>query len=151
MKGRCCLNGSKQKKFLKEFESIYSATVSLEAIFLTLGIDIFEQQDVAIFDVPGAYLYALMPEDKEVIMVLRGKFVDIMCEVDPTCREYVAEVNGKKVLYLKVLRALYGCIESAMLWYDLYSATLEGLGFKINPYDRCVANKVINGSQCTVC
>ena len=28
---------------------------------------------------------------------------------------------------------------------------MEGLGFKINPYDQCVANKVINGSQCTVC
>ena len=24
------------------------------------------------------------------------------------------------------------------------------MGFKINPYDKCTANKVINGSQCTV-
>ena len=23
-------------------------------------------------------------------------------------------------------------------------------GFKINPYDRCVANKIINGKQCTI-
>ena len=28
---------------------------------------------------------------------------------------------------------------------------MEKLGFEINPYDRCVANKVINGTQCTIC
>ena len=37
-----------------------------------------------------------------------------------------------------------------MLWYELYSNTLKGMGFKINPYDRCIANKDINGSQCTI-
>ena len=25
------------------------------------------------------------------------------------------------------------------------------MGFKINPYDPCVANKTINGNQCTIC
>ena len=58
--------------------------------------------------------------------------------------------NEKKVLYLRVLRALYGCLESALLWYDLYSSTLVKHGFKINPYDRCVANKVIKNKQCTI-
>jgi len=28
--------------------------------------------------------------------------------------------------------------------------TLKGMGFTLNPYDKCVANKVINGRQCTV-
>ena len=151
MKARSCLNGSTQKKFLKELESFASPTVCLESILMTLGIDIYEERDVAIFDVPGAYLHAIMPEDREIVMVLRGKFVDIMCEVDPSYNEYVKYVKGKKVLYLRVLRALYGCIESALLWYELYANTLEGLGFKINPYDRCVANKLINGEQCTIC
>ena len=54
------------------------------------------------------------------------------------------------VLYLRVLRALYGCLESALLWYNLYSSTLVNLGFVLNPYDLCVANKTINGSQCTI-
>ena len=126
MKGRCCFNGSKQKKFLNELESIASPTVSLEAILLTLGVDIFENRDVAVFDVPGAYLHVLMPEDKDVIMVLREKFVEIMCQVDPVYESYVAvNSKGQKVLYLKVLRALYGAIESALLWYELYSSTLE--------------------------
>ena len=75
-------------------------------------------------------------------------FVDIMCEVNKEYEKHVVyEINkrGKKIkcLYVKVLRALYGCLESAFLWYELYSNTLKELGFVINPYDRCVANKII--------
>jgi len=29
--------------------------------------------------------------------------------------------------------------------------TLKGMGFVLNPYDRCVANNNIKGKQCTVC
>ena len=58
--------------------------------------------------------------------------------------------NGIKVLYLIILRALYGCIQSALLWYNLYSSTLVEEGFTINPYNKCVANKVINGKQYTI-
>ena len=53
-------------------------------------------------------------------------------------------------MYVRVLRALYGCIESALLWYELYSSTLQDMGFELNPYDKCVANKMIDGKQCTI-
>ena len=46
--------------------------------------------------------------------------------------------------------AIYGCIKSALLWYELFSETLQGMGFVINPYDRCTSNKIINGKQCTI-
>ena len=86
---------------------------------------------------------------------MTGVFVDIMCSVNPEYTEHVIyEVNrkGKRVkqLYVRVLRALYGCIESALLWYELYSSTLQDMGFELNPYDKCVANKLINGKQCTI-
>ena len=51
---------------------------------------------------------------------------------------------------MKVLRAFYGCLESAMVWYNLYVTTLKGMGFLLNPYDICVANKIINGKQYTI-
>ena len=41
-------------------------------------------------------------------------------------------------------------MESALLWYQLYTEKLQELGFEINPYDKCVANKQINGKQCTI-
>jgi len=53
-------------------------------------------------------------------------------------------------LYMRVIRAIYGCIESALAWYTLFTETLERMGFNINPYDRCIANKIINGHQCTI-
>ena len=91
-----------------------------------------------------------MPEGKRVILKLVGIFVDIMCKANSEYEKYVVTENGKKVLYLRVLRALYGCLESALLWYDLYSSTLKSHGFELNPYDRCVANKIINGKQFTI-
>ena len=150
IKGRTCANGSKQKRYLKHGENISSPTVSLEAIIGTLLIDANEDRDVAIFDIPGAYLHAEMPEGKKLLMKFRDEFVDIMCQVNPEYKKHVIEEKGKKVLYVKILRAIYGCIESALLWYELYVKTLKGMGFKLNPYDRCVANKTINGKQCTI-
>ena len=150
LKGRTCADGSKQKRYLKHGETISSPTVSLESIVGTLLIDANEGRDVAIFDVPGAYLQAEMPREKKLLMKFRNEFVDIMCEVNPEYEQYVIKENGKKVLYVKILRAIYGCIESALLWYELYAKTLKGMGFKLNPYDRCVANKMINGKQCTI-
>ena len=151
IKGRTCANGSKQKRYLKHGETISSPTVSLEAIIGTLLIDVKEGRDVAIFDVPGAYLQAEMPAEKKLLMVFRDEFVDIMCEVNPEYKKYViTDRNGKRILYVKVLRAIYGCIESALLWYELYVKILKGMGFKLNEYDRCVANKMIDGKQCTI-
>ena len=73
-----------------------------------------------------------------------------MCKVNPEHTKNVIYENGKKILYLEVLQAIYGCIESALRWYELYSETLCKEGFIINPYDKCVANKIINGKQCTI-
>ena len=150
VKGRTCANGSKERYFLGKDDSVASPTASLEAIISTLLIDVFEEHDVAICNIPGAYLHAKMPEEHQVILKIKGQFVDIMCQVNKEFEKDVMFENGVKVLYLKVIRAIYGCIQSALLWYNLYSATLEKEGYKINPYDRCVANKNINGSLCTV-
>jgi hypothetical protein len=122
----------------------------LEALVGILLINAYEERDTAIFDVPGAYLHAKIPDDKFAILKIEGEFVDIMCDVNPEYKDDIRYENGKKVLYVQILMALYGMIESALLWYTLYVEVLHKEGFEINPYDRCVANKVINGKQCTV-
>ena len=73
-----------------------------------------------------------------------------MCEVNPDYKPYVQYDNGNKVLYVKVLREIYGCIESSLLWYNFYVKTLKYLGFSINTCDICVANKMIDGKKCTI-
>ena len=77
-------------------------------------------------------------------------FVKIMFEVNPFFECFVVTKNSGKALYLLVVKALYGCIDSALLWYNLYITTLEKMGFKINQYGRCIANKCIDGHQCTL-
>jgi hypothetical protein len=51
------------------------------------------------------------------------------------------------VLYLHLLKALYGMMKSALLFYQQIVSELKMMGFTINPYDPCDANKIINGSQ----
>jgi hypothetical protein len=41
-------------------------------------------------------------------------------------------------------------MKSALLFYRKLISELKGMGFEINPYDPCVVNKMINGSQMTV-
>ena len=85
-----------------------------------------------------------------VLMQLVGEAVDTMCKVNPKYEKYVTIENGNKVLYMQLLKALYGCVKSALLWYELFTNTLKGKGYVLNPYDLCVANKFINGKQCTI-
>jgi len=46
---------------------------------------------------------------------------------------------------------VYGMMKSALLFYRKLVADLVSLGFTINPYDQCVANKIINDKQLMVC
>jgi hypothetical protein len=49
-----------------------------------------------------------------------------------------------------LLKALYGTLQAALLFWENLSKQLQEWGFEINPYDFCVANKIINGKQCTI-
>ena len=71
----------------------------------------------------------------------------ILIQIDPSYSQFLRP-NGTMVVKLK--KALYGCIESAKLWYDLLAKTLVDDGYIKNPFDPCVFNKTIDGVQCTV-
>ena len=53
-------------------------------------------------------------------------------------------------MYVRLLRALHGIQRSTLLFYKKLRGDLEKMIFEVNPYDPCVANKMINGSQMTV-
>jgi hypothetical protein len=104
-----------------------------------------EGRDVATADVKAAYYYANMEDF--VILKLAVEAVDIMCQVNSKYKKFVVVEHVKKVLYLQSLKALYGCVQSALLWYELFTGTLVNMGFKLNPYDPCVANSQSKGSN----
>jgi hypothetical protein len=41
-------------------------------------------------------------------------------------------------------------LETALLWYRTFRRDLEDIGFVFNPYNPCVANKKVQGSQQTI-
>ena len=51
---------------------------------------------------------------------------------------------------MQALRAIYGMLQAALLWYKKFRKDLEAQGFKFNPYDPCVANWKVKGSQHTI-
>ena len=51
---------------------------------------------------------------------------------------------------MHITKAIYGLLVSAMLFHKKLIKDLQGYGFKLNPYDPCVANKMVNGDQLTV-
>ena len=73
-----------------------------------------------ISDVPGAYLNAEIPEDKFILLKIERYFVDIMCEVNPKHEKNVCVGNVVKLLYLRLLKALYGYMDSKIMWCGLY-------------------------------
>jgi hypothetical protein len=99
---------------------------------------------VATVDIPGAFLQAHM--DELVHMKLQGKMAELLVKLDPKMyRKYVQIEKGKQILYVELKKALYGTLRAALLFWKKLSAKLQGWGFVINPYDWCVANKVVAG------
>ena len=54
------------------------------------------------------------------------------------------------MLYVQLKKTLYGTLQAALLFWQLLSKTLMEWVFKLNEDDPCVANKIINGTQCTI-
>jgi len=113
LKGRTCANGRSQRSKYTEEETT-SPTVSTDALMISLMIDAKEQRDVATADVEGAYSHADMEDF--FLSKLVGKAVNIMCQMNPKYEKFVVIENWTKVLYLQLLKALYGCVQSALLW-----------------------------------
>ena len=111
---------------------------------LTMCIDAKEERDIMTADVPNAFVQTDMPDtdpgDDRVIMKIEGILADMLVEIAPeTYSPYAVKERGRTVLYLIVLKAIYGQLLSALLWYMAFRKDLESIGFVFNPYDMCVA------------
>jgi hypothetical protein len=79
--------------------------------------------------------------------------VDILVEIAPDVyKSYVSKDNkGSKALMVQCQNALYGTMVTSLLYYRKFIKSLTDIGFVINPYDPCIANKMIEGEQMTIC
>ena len=150
VKGRLAYNGKPTRMWIRDEEKA-SPTVLTESLFSTCAIDAYESRDIMCLDIPNAFIQAGIPKREKgdrIVMKIRGQLVEWLVELDPeTYRDHVVIENGVKVLYVEILRAIYGMLEAALMWYKKFRTDLEGIGFVFNPYDPCIAQRTVRGKQ----
>ena len=79
--------------------------------------------------------------------------MDILVQLFPdTYAKYVTkDRKGVPQLLVQCQNALYGTMVASLLYYRKFTKSLTENGFEINPYDPCVANKMIGDKQMTIC
>ena len=86
------------------------------------------------------------------IINIRGVLMYILCKISSYYNAYVTRYKkGFKQILLLCKNALYGKMVASLIYYHKFTKSLTIIGFEINPYDTCVINKVIDGSQMTIC
>ena len=153
-KGRAVYNGKPSRNWIGKEDSA-SPTAALESVMLTCVIDAHEGRDVMCNDVPNAFIHTPLPPTKpgeaRVTMKITGVLVDMLVQLSPEeYGRFVVYENGRKVIYVVVLKAIYGMLIASLLWYKKFKKDLEGEGFVFNPYDPCVANRQVKKSQHTI-
>ena len=136
--------GNQQDKEL--YDDLSSPTVSTCAVMTVFSIAAYENRKAVVVDIWGAYLNADMNTGVDVYMHLDATMSKMMTKLDGSYEQYA---DNRGCIVVKLDKALYGCVESAALWYENLTATLMSLGFERNEYELCVYNKVSNGTQCT--
>ena len=81
--------------------------------------------------------------------------VEMLCQIKPEywkLIQYTKTKNGgtRKVPVGKISKAIYGTLLEAVVFYNKLKGVLVNMGFKMNKYDECTFNKMINGYQCTI-
>jgi hypothetical protein len=153
IKGRTIAGGNKQRDCISK-EDASSPTVTTEAVLLSCIIDAKEGRDVAVVDIPNAFVQTHVENEKDMAFIkICGVLVDILVEIAPDVyKSYVSrDKKGMKQLLVQCQNALYGTMVASLLYYRKFVKSLMNIGFIINTYNPCVANKIIEGKQMTIC
>ena len=146
LKARLVAGGDQQDESL--YDDLSAPTVGTSSVFTILSIAAFENRKMSVIDITGAFLNADMDTGLPVHMRLDSKMSRIMMKLAPEHGQYT---DAKGCIVVKLDKALYGCAESAALWYENLRASFSALGYTPNQYDICVFNKHDEqGVQCTV-
>ncbi len=128
--------------------------MSSEAVILTCVIDATKKMDFAVVDIPNAFIQSVVEDEKDrAFICIRVPLVDILGSIAPDAYGPYVTVGkkGEKQLLVQCLTALYGTMVASLLYYKKFVKSLKPNGFRLNPYDPCVANEQVKGEQLTVC
>ena len=85
--------------------------------------------------------------DHVVNMRLNKQLTAALIQIDAT---YIKYMNNNGTCIVKLEKALYGCVESAKLWYNKLSSDLIKFNYIANEYDICVFNRTESDNTQTV-
>jgi hypothetical protein len=141
MKARLVSHGNLQNKEL--FPDRSSPTVAIHSVMMVLVLFAGRMQGVSIckIDVKGAFIQT--PMKGEPIFLKIGK--DIVKHILEAFPEYADFVMQNGTMYVKMLKAMYGCVQASHLWYKLLIKVLSGIGFVVCEVDRCVMRLIVDG------
>ena len=145
LKGRLVARGNEMDDTLYEDRS--SPTISTIHVMMILAVAAKERRHIRILDIGNAFLEAEMKSGEDVYVELDKVSSRILSMLDKSIIHLIGE-DGKYVA--KLDKALYGCIQSAKLWFDKLTNVLKKYGFTTNPCDGCVMNMEVNGKQVTI-
>ena len=150
VKGRLSYNSKPTREWILR-DNKSSPTALMESILLTSGIDAREERDVASLDVPNTFIQTHTPLDlpgESTVMKVRGVLVNWLIKLEPVAySKYVVYYNGKKILYLEILRAISWMLVTSLLWYRKLRKDLEEINVLFYNYDPCIAKRLINTHQ----
>jgi hypothetical protein len=105
-------------------------------------------------DIPNAFVQICVENEKDMAFIkIRGILVDILAEIAPDVyKSYVLkDKKGSKKFLVQCQTALYGIMVASLLYHQKFVKSLTDIDFVINTYDPCIANKMIEGEQITIC
>jgi hypothetical protein len=146
IKARLVAGGHMQDRETLDPEMISSTTLRTASYQIILNLAALEDSELSIIDIRSAYLQAKLPDDLVIHMVLRKDIADIVIRVDPTAATFQ---NEKGEIYVRLIKALYGLVQSAKIWYDCLVESLSKIGYKPlpNALDRNILTKLMEPDE----
>ena len=121
-----CAMGSKQRTFPGYVKLEWaSPTVSIYAVIITSTIKAHEGCDVAVIDLRNTFLNAY--NNERFLMLLKGKLAELMVQIDPQIywKHIITSSKGEPMLFVRLSKALYGLLQSVLLFYRILHAEIE--------------------------
>lgn len=146
LKGRVVGGGHRQDASQFTESEMSSPTVSLTSVLIGAAVAAHQHHFVMTLDHKAAYLNAAMT-GSPVHMMLTPEVSTMLCKMVMSY-EKLARPDGRIEVTLK--KALYSCLQSALLWHNELSFTTEGMGFSKNPYDICSYTRTVAGHTCNI-
>jgi hypothetical protein len=132
--------GNKQHDYLTKEESS-SPTAATESVLLTSIVNAAERRDVAIINIPNAFIQMRVEREKDCVIIrIRDVVFNWLVKIAPDIYGQYETVgkNKEKQLLVECMNKIYGTMVAGLLYYRKFAESLGQRKLTVNPYDPCV-------------